>query len=1086
MIPWSLAPTSKRQATFDVRNTVSQKRQRRQEFQRAHERPPSPEEPEDEHGTPIIIPASAPARTHNRRNVALEISRRYHTTEALERAIARFNIRHLRHLVPSAIKARQRAERLWLSFFTALFRNDATKAANTLLPNHDLPDPELIKMYFITAATNGKSHLGIPGITGWTYRTTRQFMSTTFDMSLKTFVVKFKGLTTKRRAKKFLTEADLDEAATKILSPELGVRSRFMRLQLLALLVLIYTQGTRIGSIVVSQGHSSDQCLKWGHLEIVVYPPTATVGPLIHIFMKIHYNKGQRYYTNLFIQTNLYSLPVEKIAFDFTLILAALGHLADAFVEDLLDLLEHPENVQAPYSKIAIWPEMHDIPVFVDAKDRKKAMTYSQAAGSLRYLANHLDWEGKLHLLSRFTHSQNADFRWLSLRYGYASTMVVGIPKQHLVYLMGHNNNTDTAETVYQTDDRRIDLAGARHEGTQNHDLADLAHRQSSVAWNRKTVEDYNVLRADPTLKRMVADLQILQQGVQAAYGASVDDILAGRVDITDHDTTSDASRQLDEALDLAVEIFNHYLQLSAGHRDSTNGKRIPTEPVHRAHIVQSVLEFMERPTSNPLTLIGQTQPNPRAAVALWLTTFVLSVDSSLKNACFWCITYGEAGDEVADHGRDYATHAYTCELTHHPNEWRCDVCQTLHPYPAPLSAYTPHQTSFPTLTNSLILPLDAEQPDEVSRRASYDNCQDHAQDCLNTLTSAKPGVPLTSRLFFSLGLSQLSGRNLLVYFCPVCVANTKLSLHFRLRSFPGLTAFHRHLLTHWTHSILTIFPCNIAPCSPTDDPMPEPLYIQHLQTVHGYALVRCNRGCTQHTDPTCTQLPPNPHFHEDARYAADASLGTAATPNLPPVTLVDHRRADDRIAAQDAAFCRALAVDPSIQRVEFPKESIPPPLRKEAHPKISRSGPILPNPGVFRVQRCLREILPHATIYGRTVVNNILAECPKPSALLRCPIQLLKDAEFVTDHTSFLAFQRDVKAWRQANDLPACLTYLSYTFPDLQTAHVAEAAAACDYDLESLLEATVQDMQELGMQVEPDQWPDVLKEMQEWYEECG
>lgn len=76
---------------------------------------------------------------------------------------------------------RDRARVLWLAFQTKVLGSREAAEA-TLETDTPLPNINQIKQFVFYDAVTGSSRLGIPGVTGWSFKTTKTFVSTLWGM----------------------------------------------------------------------------------------------------------------------------------------------------------------------------------------------------------------------------------------------------------------------------------------------------------------------------------------------------------------------------------------------------------------------------------------------------------------------------------------------------------------------------------------------------------------------------------------------------------------------------------------------------------------------------------------------------------------------------------------------------------------------------------------------------------------------------------------------------------------------------------------------------------------------------------------
>nr|GAT44729.1 predicted protein [Mycena chlorophos] len=262
--------------------------------------------------------------------------------------------------------------------------------------------------------------------------------------------------------------------------------------------------------------------------------------------------------------------------------------------------------------------------------------------------------------------------------------------------------------------------------------------------------------------------------------------------------------------------------------------------------------------------------------------------------------------------------------------------------------------------------------------------------------------------------------------------------------------------------------------------------FIQHLDVEHGYPLVCCSEE-HDHDPSICSTLPPNPQFHEDARYRADVYLGTAVQP-LSSRTFRDYRHNSVRDASQQKILLAAQETTSGTTIRAFELKPIPESRAHKYRPSpIKRTSRIrLDPPGYWRVQRCLADIFHDSLIFGLHTTCAILEACPKPSLLARCPRPLLEVAGLVKSHDDMLSFIANVQGWRHTDDLTQCLEYLATVFLDIQFNGIAESLYKDGIRLEHIADMDVDEIGPYGLELDSEGWAAVVEEVAGWIKTCS
>ncbi|KAG9217784.1 hypothetical protein CCMSSC00406_0003527 [Pleurotus cornucopiae] len=295
-----------------------------------------------------------------------------------------FNHLHFRPLAPPTMAMRDHARVLWLAFQTKVLGSREAAEA-TLETDAPLPNINQIKQFVFYAAVTGSSRLGILGVTEWSFKTMKTFVSALWGMlrrhgvqvptrkdhdqlnqAIQEWAKKDRKINTQAHSKQSIHEQDLVKILTLCLLPTTtSIAKNFMRIQLMALLAFTYQQGTRIGSLVeAAQYEGTGQCLKWGDIEFVVFGWDENIGLAVQSFIKLQWNKGQR-----MVDSDL-SLARTNIHVDVQLMLLALGITREVFETDVLAMhKDHPAG-QMPIT-LKVKASARDKPVWLSGDERK-------------------------------------------------------------------------------------------------------------------------------------------------------------------------------------------------------------------------------------------------------------------------------------------------------------------------------------------------------------------------------------------------------------------------------------------------------------------------------------------------------------------------------------------------------------------------------------------------------------------------------------------------------------------------------------------------------------------------------------------
>lgn len=126
--------------------------------------------------------AQAPrAKRPRRRNIAAELDEVYGDRNNLIAAAQLFDVVDLPFIVASTRRNHESVRYMWIEYFTWLYASEELALA-TLKPKAALPTLPVMKAFIHHIAISGKSNLGVPGLTGWSYKTTIKNLSAIFGM----------------------------------------------------------------------------------------------------------------------------------------------------------------------------------------------------------------------------------------------------------------------------------------------------------------------------------------------------------------------------------------------------------------------------------------------------------------------------------------------------------------------------------------------------------------------------------------------------------------------------------------------------------------------------------------------------------------------------------------------------------------------------------------------------------------------------------------------------------------------------------------------------------------------------------------
>ncbi|KAF9497580.1 hypothetical protein BDN71DRAFT_594548 [Pleurotus eryngii] len=420
----------------------------------------------------------------NKRDFGAQLRTKFGTTTNMANdRMTRFDRIHFRPLAPPTMANRLQAENIWIEYYT-LETGSRDKALATLKQGAACPDMSSVKQMIFYAATMGISRLGIQGVTGWSYNTTKVFVASVWGMrqrhgclppsaqvrsqineAVQEWSKKDKVINTQAKPKRSIREEDLNEILTTCMLPSIRFSSNFMRIQMMSFMSFMFLHGTRPGTLLEAAGYvGTGQCLKWKDTEWVVSRWEDGVGLSIECFVTLNWLKGQRMVDSEFLRTSSRSLGCHNMHMDWQLMVLSLAVVGNVFEDDILALHKERPSRAMPF-ELKIRDEACDRPVWLSKEKAENPLRMATAQTMFRKLAKILGW---LH----------ATFR--SFRYAFARNMTDKISKTNLRYLMGHSIRSQLAFRQYQVPDRPVDVAAARYQGEK--ESLGTSNYHSSVA----------------------------------------------------------------------------------------------------------------------------------------------------------------------------------------------------------------------------------------------------------------------------------------------------------------------------------------------------------------------------------------------------------------------------------------------------------------------------------------------------------------------------------------------------------------------------------------------------------------------------
>ncbi|KAJ7702666.1 hypothetical protein B0H17DRAFT_1176044 [Mycena rosella] len=1060
------------------------------------------------------------------RNLTAQIAAAFPSATAMAAATDAFDRVHLRPISIATERNHTLAKRLWLDWFTQLYRS-ADKAAATLKEGRRLPP-----------ARRGKAVLPLSGDQGalGARDIGRHRLVAAHDAHLRGphavshWAYKDHAITTLRKVKRMVRESDLVELLAVCLKSTLNIASKFSRIQMMGLVALIYTHGPRPGTLVDANGFEGlGEHVKWKNTEWMVYGYDKGAGLGIQSFWVFEWAKGQRFDKSLDISTSMRNLGRSRIHIDAQLIIEALD----------------PATFTFPF-KLTIRESALELPIFRNA-DKTDALTLNSATHFLAKIRKALNW---------------TNFTWYSLRYSFASSMVDRVSEVHLRYLMGHTSASKLAVSAYQVPDRPVDVSGARF-AEENTDFAAMSQAHSSVAWNRPPPPSDDTVKTDPKMKQFIAELAEKEAAVRSKFGA----------DKTAQALFEEGNEHglVLEAREVQTEMLRYYLTLSSGFADLAPSTAVltPAPPDTPDPATSSLIESMmdlwaATDNTHPfLALIASEPDNPRLAVVQRYPALLHLDDEKTGSRCLWCFTDPKLtpAQQNKDHKDHYVQHVGSCELDHHPNHWRCPVCIQLIPAVPKRSNTFKHPRGEPKLP-VVALPsiLVDDEMEEEERAAIHDAMAAHAAGCFERLMAIVRGDEgegagesdsedgrlaadsdvamnsahgsdvsmdsvrshktlirsqqkrattgpdrgdgarlLSIQMPFDAGRSQSRALRLhSFFFCPICLFAEGDAWHDRLRSFPNIPKLMAHIATHWrsivTRNAMEIdyklkFKCGVPPCT-SDVVRKTGDMIDHLHKAHQYNLIQCNTHCgnptstcdpercaEKHHDDTCFTLPTKFCFFTDALLLADDHIPTKKRQALPPACLVDYRKTDVQ-GRWWKALCKTLGIPVFTFTVPGKRR-----VTKPTTPASTSTPAAAPDPVHFTLRRCLAAIVSLHPEFGAVNVEKLIDAGITAEQLSRFPRNLMPECDFAFTLPLYTRFIAAVKQWIVNSELEDAVEMLVSEFPGVVTPDLAVALQRDNLKIYDILDCSAADIAEYGLVVETNVWDLIRRSAEQWLE---
>ncbi|KAJ7616293.1 hypothetical protein DFH06DRAFT_1145565 [Mycena polygramma] len=741
---------------------------------------PTPGTIDDTTGFVNLAPPPPSGKGSRKRDFAAQIRAEYATVDDMAAATQAFDKLHLKPITISTQTNHRIARRLWVEWFTMLYKSPQ-KAEETLLPKAPFPPVAEVKQFLCFLSTKGLSGLGVPGIIGWSVHTTRTFAGRVFALlrranttpptlgdrdqiyaAISTWSFEEKILTSLKKIKRLVRECDFLEFMTAVFNRKVTIGTNFMRLQIAGLSGVMYTHGFRPGSVVDAKGYEGmKEHVKWEDTEWLAYGWDKGAGLGLQSFWTMRWIKGMRFDDSLTVSTNMRNLGRSRIHLDPQLIIEALAIESDIFEQDLLALrAADPTTLSFPI-KLTFKPGKGQLPMFRNA-DRNDGLTLNSASHLLNKVKKVLGW---------------SNFSFVTFRYSYASSMVNKVSKTHLRYLMGHTISSNLSVTTYQAPDRPIDVSGVMF-GEEGMLFAAAAQEHSSVAWNRPPPPSDETLYNDPIMKDMVKECARREERVRIKYpGRTSEELLeAGEEDPI-----------IAEAIEMKAETLEYYLSLSTGSHarivtraavaPSSSSSSSTSAPTSSSSSTFTATSSSSSSTSTPaadenalnlyesmmdawattdavhplLPLIESDKNNPRLAV-LQRYVAMLHLDHEHRpGLCLWCYTDPSLSeeDQNKDHSAHYVQHVSSCELKHNPDHWRCPICVQLVPVvPKRSGAYKTRRNKarkksgedpdtddeLPVISMPSMVITEDDEMDKEVRIGIHDAFVEHCEACFERL----------------------------------------------------------------------------------------------------------------------------------------------------------------------------------------------------------------------------------------------------------------------------------------------------------------------------------------------------------------
>ncbi|KAI0072808.1 hypothetical protein K474DRAFT_327750 [Panus rudis PR-1116 ss-1] len=395
-----------------------------------------------------------------------QLDKLYPSREAMQQATALFDRIFSRPLRPARKRAHDNARRLWILFFTKLYESEE-KAEATMAPNAPFPPLPEVLQFINAVVTTASAHPSFQSSKpGWSLRKAYDFVGIISAMrrnigamppsyadtqQMRQFIrhlaYEEKVLHTNRLPKRHVREEDYVKFLATALDPSMKFSSNWTRMNTMAIGGILYEQGQRIGSLVVTQdAKEKNEYVSVSDVEFWITEYRKGYGLELVTVWTWNWLKARRGDDGDFVQTSCRSPGLDKLHMDSNLMLMASLTARNVFEEDIIDLFEHPNKIPHMPYRLKIKKEFEGKPLLV-AEDLETPVTYNMAQKWLTRIARYLGWKW---------------FTSRSFRYGFAGSLLGKIDEGHLKYLLGHAYTSNQLYTSYQVHQRPIDITAVR------------------------------------------------------------------------------------------------------------------------------------------------------------------------------------------------------------------------------------------------------------------------------------------------------------------------------------------------------------------------------------------------------------------------------------------------------------------------------------------------------------------------------------------------------------------------------------------------------------------------------------------------